>query len=79
MLTPPASIDRDASDTGDTGDDVPVQALAREFALPLDEVRRLYEHTRAELASGAQVHHYVPIFAVRRLRELLRRRADSTA
>ena len=56
------------------GDDPPVMALAREFELPLDEVRRLYERTRAELASGAHVHHYVPIFAVRKLREQLRRR-----
>jgi hypothetical protein len=51
----------------------PVDALAREFELPIDEVRRLYERTRAELASGAHVHHYVPIFAVRKLREQLRR------
>jgi hypothetical protein len=59
--------------------DPPVEALAREFELPLDEVRRLYERTRAELDSGAHVHHYVPIFAVRKMRELLRRRrADAS-
>ena len=68
MLTPPGTSVSDASD------DLPVEALAREFELPLDEVRQLYEHTRAELTKGAHVHHYVPIFAVRKLRELLRRR-----
>jgi hypothetical protein len=65
MLTPPRAP---------ASDDPPVEALAREFGMPPDEVRQLYERTRADLASRAQVPHYVPIFAVRKLRELLRRR-----
>ena len=74
MLTPPGPS---VSDASDASDDLPVAAMAREFKLPLDEVRQLYERTRAELASGAHVRHYVPIFALRKLRELLRRRCGS--
>jgi hypothetical protein len=59
--------------------DCPAEALAREFGLPPDEIRQLYEHTRAELASGAHVPHYVPIFAVRKLRELLSRRCGDSS
>jgi hypothetical protein len=45
--------------------------LAAEFALPVAEVRALYEAQRTRLMQGARVGKYFPIFAVRNIRKFL--------
>lgn len=47
--------------------------LAKKATLPLDEVRRLYEHEWAALDSAARIKGFVPILTVRHVRELLRK------
>jgi len=51
-----------------------ITLLAREFQLPPNEVREIYERELAALDPGARVKAFVPIFASRRVRELLLRR-----
>lgn len=49
--------------------------LAEESQVPIDEVAQLYEDERAELEVGARITGFLPIFAVRKVRALLRQRS----
>ena len=51
-----------------------VDFLARESSVPVDEVARIYAAERADLAEGAHVANFVPIFAIRNVQEILRHR-----
>jgi len=51
-----------------------IASLATECHVPMGEMTALYEHERAELASGARVTNYLHIFATRKVLELLQRR-----
>jgi hypothetical protein len=52
-----------------------VALLAKESHQSVAEVARLYEHERAELASGARITKFLHIFAIRNVQEILRQRA----
>ena len=52
-----------------------IEFLARESQVPINEVAQLYEDERAVLAVGARITGFVPIFAIRKVREILRRRS----
>jgi hypothetical protein len=52
-----------------------VALLAKQSQLPLADVAKLYEHERAELASGAYITKFLHIFAIRNVQEILRKRA----
>lgn len=51
-----------------------VARLAEEFHEPVDDVATLYEHERAQLATGAHLTKFLHIFAVRNVQEILRQR-----
>ena len=51
-----------------------VAFLDDEAHLPVSDVKELYEHERAELAVGAHITTFLPIFAIRNVQEILRRR-----
>jgi hypothetical protein len=51
-----------------------VASLAEECRMPIGEMAALYEHERAELASGAHITKYLHIFATRKVLEVLRQR-----
>ncbi len=51
-----------------------VALLAQEAHLRVDDVAKLYEHERAELAACAHVSKFVHIFATRNVQEVLRQR-----
>jgi hypothetical protein len=51
-----------------------LELLARESAMPVNEVARLYEDARAGLEAGARIKDYVGIFALRNVRNMLRQR-----
>ncbi|MCK6369946.1 MAG: DUF3562 domain-containing protein [Gammaproteobacteria bacterium] len=53
-----------------------IEFLARQWQVPIQEVTRLYEGECAALAVNAQVTAYLPIIAIRNVRETLRRRRD---
>lgn len=53
-----------------------VASLALEASVPFAEVARLYEAERARLESGARVKSFLPVFAMRNVREILRRRRE---
>lgn len=48
--------------------------LAKEFALPLADIRVLYEAQRTRLMTGATVGKYFTTFAMRNIRVQLRKR-----
>jgi Protein of unknown function (DUF3562) len=52
-----------------------IEFLARESQVPINEVAQLYEDERAGLAVGARITGFLPIFAIRNVRETLRRRS----
>ena len=52
-----------------------IQFLAREWRVPLQEVKQLYESEWAGLAVDARVAGFLPIFAFRNTRRTLRQRA----
>jgi len=52
-----------------------VASLAKECQMPVGEMAALYEHERAELASGAHITKYLHIFATRKVLEVLHQRA----
>jgi uncharacterized protein DUF3562 len=54
--------------------DVGVEFLAKESNVPVDDVARLYENEVTRIGFGARILHFVPIFALRNVREMLRRR-----
>jgi 2-phospho-L-lactate transferase/gluconeogenesis factor (CofD/UPF0052 family) len=51
-----------------------IESLARESELPIDEVAHLYEGELAELGVGARITSFLPIFAIRNVQDILRRR-----
>ena len=51
-----------------------VASLAKECHVPVGEMAALYEHERAELASGAHITKYLHIFAARKVLEVLHQR-----
>ncbi|MBT9502592.1 MAG: DUF3562 domain-containing protein [Burkholderiaceae bacterium] len=51
-----------------------VAHLAHQAHLPVGDVAQLYEQERAELAAGAHIMTFLPIFAIRNVQEILRRR-----
>jgi hypothetical protein len=51
-----------------------VAALAVECHIPVAEMAALYEHERANLASGAHITKFLHIFATRNVLEILRKR-----
>jgi len=51
-----------------------IEALARETAHSIDEVRDIYEGEFARLRNDARIHEYLVLFASRRTRERLVRR-----
>lgn len=56
---------------GQSGQDSALKVLARETQTPTDEVVRIYESERAELAIGARIHTYIAALALRRARARL--------
>ena len=51
-----------------------VAFLAEASDMPIDDVSKLYEHERAELALGAHITKFIHIFAIRNVQEILRTR-----
>ena len=62
---------------GNTNDLVPDLVLAAESHLPIDEVAQLYASELEKLAVGAHVTGFLPIFAIRNVREMLEQRAGA--
>ena len=52
-----------------------IALLAQKSQLPVDDVVRLYEQERDELATGARVTTFLHIFALRKVQEILRKRS----
>ncbi|MCE9642159.1 MAG: DUF3562 domain-containing protein [Betaproteobacteria bacterium] len=53
-----------------------IELLARESRVSIDGVTRLYETELAKLAVGARIRGFLPIFAMRKVREMLRQRGS---
>lgn len=51
-----------------------VAILAKESRVPVDDVAKLYEHERAELAIDAHITKFLHIFAIRNVQQILRQR-----
>ena len=51
-----------------------VEFLARESHVSIDEVARLYGKELAKLQIGARIQGFLPILAIRNVREMLRQR-----
>ena len=51
-----------------------IESLSKESRIPLDQVAKLYERERAELAVGARITAFLPILAIRKVRAALRLR-----
>jgi len=56
-----------------------IASLAKEFALPFNEVVDLYEAQRARLMDGATVGKFFSIFALRNVRQMLTQRHSRPA
>jgi hypothetical protein len=56
-----------------------LEFLARESRVPVGEVARLYEQARAELEEGARIKSFLGVFALRKVRRILRQRATSAS
>jgi len=56
-----------------------IEWLAKEAHLPFDAVARLYDEEWARLEPGARITAFLPIFALRNLRERLLREAVRAA
>jgi hypothetical protein len=54
-----------------------ITSLAQDSELSVDEVVKLYEHERDELAAVAQVTTFLHIFALRNVQEMLRKRSSA--
>jgi len=59
----------------ETAHQVAIEELAEEVHQPVANVKAIYESEYARLRSEAKIMDYVPLFATRRAREALRRRA----
>ena len=56
-----------------------VTSLASEAKIPVEEVAQLYEEKHAELDREARVKSFLPIFAIRSVKDVLRRRGGGGA
>ncbi len=56
-----------------------IESLAQESKLSIVEVTQLYEDEQARLEIGARLTSYLPILALRHVREMLRRRCVDAA
>ncbi|HET6470942.1 MAG TPA: DUF3562 domain-containing protein [Pseudomonadales bacterium] len=54
-----------------------INVIARESAVSIDEVARLYDHERAALEASSRIKAFVPVFVMRKVRDLLRRHASN--
>lgn len=54
--------------------DLAVEFLAKESNVSIEDVARLYRSELARLAFGAHISLFLPIFAIRNVREVLRLR-----
>jgi Protein of unknown function (DUF3562) len=54
-------------------DDATVDAIARETAAPADIVKALYEEETARLDAQARLKQFVPVIAVNRVKQRLRK------
>ena len=52
-----------------------IASLAEESTVAIDEVAQLYRHERAALEASSRIKTFCSVFAIRHVRELLRRRA----
>jgi hypothetical protein len=52
-----------------------IKLLAEESHMPIDSVIRLYESELAKLEVGARVRGFLPIFAIKKVRAMLRQRS----
>lgn len=50
------------------------EQLAKEFSLPIDEIVRLYKNELNKCEAGAKITIYLSIFALRKVKEILRLR-----
>src|SRR5476649_855512 len=51
-----------------------IELLAQESDVSIDGVTRLYENELAKLGVGARIQGFLPIFAIKKVREMLRQR-----
>jgi len=54
-----------------------IESIAKDTHHPIPVVRRVYEEQLAQVAGEARIGDYVVLFAARRTRDLLARRAPS--
>jgi hypothetical protein len=54
-----------------------LKEAAAQRAIGTDELRAMLDDEMRALASDARVHDYIHVFAIRHLRERMRRQADS--
>ncbi len=52
-----------------------IEALARQFHVPIDQVAKLYAHEFAVLTGGACITGFLTILTIRKVREILRQRS----
>ena len=52
-----------------------IEALARQFHVPIDHVAQLYEREFAVLTVGARITGFLTILTTRKVREILRQRS----
>ena len=50
-----------------------VESLGEEFSCPLSEVERMLSAAAQELDQGAQIKEFIPVLAVKQVKELLRK------
>src|ERR1019366_256103 len=55
-----------------------IELIARESQMSIDGVTRLYENELAKLEVGARIRGFLHIFAIRKVREMLRQRDAGT-
>jgi hypothetical protein len=55
-----------------------IHALARDLSVPADEITRLYEEALTELKDRAKIKNFLVVFAIRRVRQLLKTTTESS-
>ena len=58
-------------------DHATVETIARETAAPAHIVRALYDEETARLAAHARLKQFVPVIAIKRVKDRLRRQRDA--
>jgi hypothetical protein len=54
-----------------------VELLAHESHVPIDDIAQLYGNELAKLEAGARIKSFLPIFALRNVRDKLRQRSGA--